>query len=285
MHTDQQSLTGSTATIQFDATLNDESEYVWNCEVVNTSGLGSWAATDNRFTVDSHYPEIPVLVQPANGATGVPLSPELKVTVSHPDNDPLDVTFYGRGGNAVAGDFTIIMLPDTQKYVLSSATAPIFMKQTQWIVDQRDAMNIVFVTHVGDVCDNYDSVSQHIYAAQSLSLLDGVVPYGVLPGNHDQPTTLYNSYWPYSLYESESWFGGHYPANGNDNSFQSFSAGGMDFLILHLQFNPDANVIAWADSVLKNHPNHKAIISTHGFLNVDGSRSVTVMGSTQYHLG
>jgi hypothetical protein len=282
VHSEQRMLTGTSATILFSATLTGDSEYVWNCEVENLAGLRSGAAASHRFTIDSHYPAVPALVLPADGATATALSPALTVNLTDPDNDLMDVTFYGRGGNLSAAEFAIVFLPDTQKYVINPAYAPIFTAQTQWIVDQRTALNIVFVTHAGDICDTYNSISQHDYAAQSLSLLDGVVPYGLLPGNHDQPTTLYNSYWPYTQYQFEPWYGGHYPPNGNDNSFQRFSAGGMDFLILHLQFAPGTDVIAWADAVLKAHPNYKAILNTHGFLDIDGDRNVTVMGSTQY---
>ncbi len=46
--------------------------------------------------VDLHKPHQPVLVAPADGATGVSTSPTLEVTVSDPQEDSLDVTFYGR---------------------------------------------------------------------------------------------------------------------------------------------------------------------------------------------
>ena len=47
-----------------------------------------------------------------------------------------------------------MVLPDTQHY--SEAFPAIFTAQTQWIVDNRDARNIVFVTHEGDIVENND---------------------------------------------------------------------------------------------------------------------------------
>ena len=62
-------------------------------------------------------PDQPVLVQPADAAVDVSTSPTLEVTVTDPDSDPMDVTFYGREVGAGTGeDFTLIALPDTQKY-------------------------------------------------------------------------------------------------------------------------------------------------------------------------
>ncbi len=74
-------------------------------------------------------------------------------------------------------------------------------------------------------------------ANTSMSLLDGVVPYGMGPGNHDVPTTLFNQYFPYTRYQGLPWYGGHYQ-NLNDNNYQLFSAGGMDFVIVHLDLLP-----------------------------------------------
>ena len=48
-----------------------------------------------------------------------------------------------------AGDqnFSIVVLPDTQFY--SESYPGIFTNQTQWIVDNKDRLNIKFVIHVG----------------------------------------------------------------------------------------------------------------------------------------
>ena len=82
-------------------------------------------------------------------------------------------------------------------------------------------------------------------ANASMSMLDGVVPYGMGPGNHDQPTTLFNQFFPYTRYQGQPWYGGHYQ-NLNDNNYQLFSGGGMDFVIVHLEFCPPAAAVAWA---------------------------------------
>ena len=97
-----------------------------------------------------------------------------------------------------------------------------------------------------------------------MSLLDGVVPYGMGPGNHDLPTTLFNQYFPYTRYQGQPWYGGHYQ-NLNDNNYQLFSAGGMDFVIVHLT-SVRRRRGAWADSVFKAYPDRIGIMTTHGYL-------------------
>ena len=50
-------------------------------------------------------------------------------------------------------NFTIIGLPDTQYYtdIRHGGTPAHFTAQTQWIADNKDSLNIVFVAHLGDV--------------------------------------------------------------------------------------------------------------------------------------
>ncbi|MBN2270186.1 MAG: tandem-95 repeat protein [Sedimentisphaerales bacterium] len=276
-----QTMSGDTSdTVTFaNVELEDMTDYVWNCLVTNTAvpPMSSWAAQNFDLGIDGQTPDEPMLVSPADGATGVPTPTTLEVTVSDPQTeDPLDVTFYGRKKVSGADDFTIVALPDTQKYVLNSAYPEIFTSQTQWIVNNASSSSIVFVTHEGDIVDTYNSTTEWTLANNSMSLLDGVVPYGVLPGNHDLPTTYYNQYFPYTRYESETWYGGHYPTTGNDNNYQLFSASGVDFVILHLQYNPGNSisdpVIAWADDVLKTYSDRFAIITTHAYLDTSANR-------------
>ncbi|HNQ90070.1 MAG TPA: Ig-like domain-containing protein [Verrucomicrobiota bacterium] len=227
-------------------------------------------------------PDVPGLVGPETGATGVNVPPTLQTQVSDPDGDALTVTFYGRESVTV-DPFTVVVLPDTQKYVASSTYAPIFTQQTEWIVNNQTALQIVAVSHEGDIVDTYSSTTQWDRANTSLSVLDAAgLPYGLSPGNHDQPTALYNQYFPPTRYAANPWYGGNYPAGQNDNNYILFSAGATDFILLQLEFWPTSDTIAWADAVLKAHANRKAIITTHGFLDVDGSRDVGTMGSTEY---
>jgi hypothetical protein len=68
-----------------------------------------------------------------------------------------------------SNEFTIIVLPDTQDYVYDArrnwdgVDAPaILTQQTQWIADNRDALNIKFVIHEGDLVWHYANVGQWV---------------------------------------------------------------------------------------------------------------------------
>jgi len=191
--------------------------------------------------------------------------------------------------------FTVILLPDTQYYVESHPD--ILTDQVDWILGQQKARNIVFVAHVGDIVEHYNNLQEWRLADVILSPLIGAVPLGLLPGNHDlSPTgdsTSYNQHFGPERFEGFPWYGEGFPAGTNNNSYQTFSAGGYTlgpvsigadrFLVLDLEFCPEADVIAWAKQVLEDHSDRHAILVTHGYLDVFGRRNIgqPAFGCTQ----
>lgn len=174
--------------------------------------------------------------------------------------------------NSGASDFTIIVLPDTQHY--SDEFPEIYMSQTQWILEHKDDLNIVFVSHMGDIVQHDDADESEWKAADAaMSLLDGVIPYGVLPGNHDMQVggeaIYYEHYFPASRFDEYEWWGGSF--DDNRYNYQLFSAGGDEYIILHMQYCPTDAGIDWANTVLAQWPQRKAIVSTHSYLDSDGS--------------
>jgi hypothetical protein len=270
-------VSGTSATVSFDTTLTLAQTYYWNVLVTDLGGKQATAAADFDVTIDAGAPNPPVLLSPADGATGVPTSSSLMVSVSDPAGGALTVSAKVR--KMPQPEFTIIALPDTQHY--SESFPAIFTAQTQWIVDNKLSRNIVFVTHEGDIVEHYNLTTEWQRANTSMSLLDGVVPYGMGPGNHDLPTTNFNLYFPYTRYQGEPWYGGHM-GSLNDDNFQLFSAGGLDFVIVHLEFCPPAAAVSWASSVLQSYPNRIGMMTTHGYLGLSAERSVHGCTNTQY---
>jgi murein tripeptide amidase MpaA len=179
--------------------------------------------------------------------------------------------------NEIPANFTIVVLPDTQFY--SESYPGIFDNQTQWIVDNAAGMNILFVLHEGDLVNN-DIIAQWDYANASMSLLDGNVPWAVLPGNHDgtnvgtigEDLTNYNIYFPYSRFSGQTWYGGAYN-NINTNNYVLFSNGEDDYIIFSFQYHPSDAILAWANTTIAAHSNRRAIVVTHDYLDVDGTRT------------
>jgi hypothetical protein len=205
----------------------------------------------------------------------------------------------------VSSDFTIIALPDTQYYVssLNGGKPAILNSQTQWIVNNKNSSNIVFVTQLGDCVQNGDNGGNSIewdnaWAAMRkledpvATMLAQGIPYGVAVGNHDQSpmgsasgtTTFYNQYFGVNHFTGRNYYGGHYGSN-NDNHYELFNAGGMGFIAVSLEYDPSANpnVLAWANNLLQTYSNRRAIVVSHYIINSGGdiNSGVNATFSTQ----
>ena len=168
---------------------------------------------------------------------------------------------------APAGAFSFVVLPDTQGYV-TEANESYFQSEVDWILDNRERQNIVFVSHVGDIVDDYASDSQWEIAHRHMLRLSGKLPFGFSVGNHDMlsggDSRKFQETFPASLFEPQSWYGGQ--SKNNADSYQLITAGGMDFLILHLECNAPDDVLSWANTVLKEHADRRAMVTTHMYL-------------------
>ncbi|MGC5628702.1 metallophosphoesterase [Georgenia sp. Z1344] len=164
-----------------------------------------------------------------------------------------------------------------------------YVDTTQWIADNADERNIAYALHTGDlvnddtvVTDDPDWIAharaQYDVADEAQSILDDAgIPNGVLPGNHDNrygnDNSLYNEYFGPERYEalSENWenaeYGGPWREGDNQNHYDLFSAGGLDFVVVHLGYLATAEELAWANEILAQYPDRNAILASHEYIN------------------
>jgi len=187
------------------------------------------------------------------------------------------------------GVVTLAVLPDTQAYrgegtrVKSGKpkqTGPVrnesFAACLDWLVANRARERIFFVSHTGDITDNKNA-PQFTFAAKQMARLDGLVPYGIAPGNHDLvkgvDSELFCTYFPAAKFEKESWYAGHFGGytnaagkvvcRDNADSCQLVEAGGVKFVIVHVECNAPDPVLAWVDAQLTKYADRVAIVATH----------------------
>jgi hypothetical protein len=272
------------------------------------TGAGyAWVTPGAPFDlVINDPPATPLLVSPANNATNVSTSPTLTTSVSDPDGGNLNVTFYGRvasGLPAPGPDFTIIAVPDTQFYTssMNGGSPAIMQSQMDWIVNNIDDRNIVFVTQLGDCTQNGDSFEvEWINADAAFDKIENPtttgfiqgIPYGIAVGNHDQSptgnpngtTNFYNQYFGEARFAGRDYYGGHFGTN-NDNHYQLFSTSGMDFIIIHFEYDPSANasVLAWAENLLQTHSDRRAILVSHHIINAGFNATFSPQGQAIYN--
>ncbi|MCP4638990.1 MAG: metallophosphoesterase [bacterium] len=204
---------------------------------------------------------------------------------------------------APAGPFSLVLVPDTQCYadVRDAYSAEhwgngdlraYFYAQTRWINDNADDLNIAMVAHVGDITQtDYDPEWE--IADKAFSMLDSTVPYILSLGNHDvgwgqnaaksetSRVTNLNKWFPPSRFQENKLFnyGGNFDG-GNDSYYLLFEAGGIEFVILSLEFKPRDEVLTWANEVLTKHAERRAVVVTHCVISGDG----TFNDMAHYHM-
>ena len=198
----------------------------------------------------------------------------------------------------------------------TGAVAAIFNAQTQWIVNNRDTLRIPFVSHMGDIAQNGDAYeSEWLVADGALARLENPattlrahgIPWGVAPGNHDQQpiadaggvTNYYTKYFNFTRWADRPYYGGHFGMKrtlttdaapnyqANTNNYQLFSAGGLDFIIVHLEYDARSvsnyqMVLDWADALLKAYPDRRAIVTSHWIINTGNPATFSTQGQAIY---
>lgn len=163
-----------------------------------------------------------------------------------------------------------------------------------WIVDNADERKIEYVAHTGDIMENWHTGSQRDdeeeyrqiaieefeFASEAQQILDDAeIVNGVLPGNHDNrtgtdigPDSLYNDYFGPERYEALEQTAGWQEAQAsytpwregdNENHYDLFTAGGLDFIAVYLGYDVTQEELDWASEVLDQYSDRNAMVMTH----------------------
>lgn len=189
--------------------------------------------------------------------------------------------------DASAETFSMICMPDPQYYTTSNHPSRfnLYNRQAQWIVNNRNALDIKHVIWLGDLT-NDNTLTQWNVADEAYNILDNAgVPFAVVPGNHDYKTSTgwpganfrnlsrFNNIAGPGRFNSHSWYGGNMgeTSNHNENNYTYFSAGGLDFMVVGLEYAPRKEVLTWANNLISAHPHHRVIVFTHSYLTTNGN--------------
>ena len=186
-----------------------------------------------------------------------------------------------------AQKFVIPVFPDTQFEV--AGNEPMFTSQMYWIVNHQKELNIPIVLHVGDLTNNRtpDEI-QFKTASKGFKILDSAkIAYAITLGNHDNAgsvgrngtpykgeepalrnTKTFNEYFPVSRFPLQK---GRYQEGKSDNAWYTFKAGGLNWVVVTLEYCARQGAVDWADKVITNNPKSNVIILTHFHLKPDAS--------------
>jgi hypothetical protein len=214
---------------------------------------------------------------------------------------------HGHGVALARAPFSIVLLPDTQNYVCEGCQfdpwPEVFVSQVQWIVDNRESLNVVYVDHLGDCVENGDTYliewqratgAMYLLEDPTATGLPHGIPYSVDVGNHDQTpwgdpegtTAYYNEFFGSAHFVGRPYYGGHF-GDDNDNHYSLFEGEGVGFIVVSLghDFRDPVqyqDVLAWADSLLAAHSDRWAVVSCHGLLGRGATPQFSVQGAAIY---
>ena len=192
------------------------------------------------------------------------------------------------GETAPEERFTLVALPDTQNIVL--AYPEMFYAQGYWIRANAATLNIKYVVHEGDITNN--ATEEEWRAADHMfRQLDGHVPYALALGNHDYPggggvasrdTSGFDDHFPPSRMQAQPGFAALLDPSSAVNAAYAFEANGQTWMIFALEFGPRDHVLSWVAGILAVNPAVNAILVTHAYLFVDGTRFDAANRTDQY---
>jgi hypothetical protein len=172
------------------------------------------------------------------------------------------------GAQSLAADetFYLAVIPDTQYYTDAASghngTMQMFINQIDWIVDNKTALNIQYVAHLGDITnwgdrknadgswyrDEWSKANTQITRLETAN-----IPYGLAVGNHDQycngdagsgaTNDGYGAYFGKDRYYGvKPWYGNAYgSSNNNDNHYDLFTVFGQKYLVMFIEYNQEGN--------------------------------------------
>ena len=188
-------------------------------------------------------------------------------------------------------------------------------RNMQWLIDNKDLLNLQYVMHVGDLTDNLnyyvasnvnssykkwqiEGMIEADYGFQMLDkLTDANIKWSISRGNHDggydkDALAIWDKYWTqsnvYAKATTDDRLDGE-PAkycittrNEVDHIYsyyEKIEINGMKYLILVLDLEASDTVLAWANELAAYFTDYKIIVSTHAYLGSRAGLMTSLMGS------
>ncbi|MDX1342697.1 MAG: carbohydrate-binding protein [Reinekea sp.] len=241
--------------IEFD--LNKGAIKLGKVAIPSTGGWQQWQTVSQSVYVEAGT--YPVGVYATSGGFNLNW-----IDIVPGDAPPVDARF---NTDKSRGEWTLVVVPDTQHYSQNRPNAPIAHMRTafDWLVAMRDTLNIQFVQGLGDITETWDSDWEWQNSTSAWYKLYGEMPFMPIQGNHDSPQSL-NKYFPVSSFQNETWYAGDF--GGIENNYALMDIGNERYLFLQLEaydqyspYRPEG--LAWGQQILRQYPDRKVILATH----------------------
>lgn len=171
-----------------------------------------------------------------------------------------------------------VLFPDTQTYLESCPE--ILEKQVDVIAGQSKKFDALI--HLGDMTQDNHPLEWYTLAKLFQAFDRAKLPYTFTLGNHDmgsaptkaadtRNTSWANKYFPPEKMKAKPYWGGSFDETV-DNHYITLTAGGVDWLILSLEFGPSDEMLEWANQIAASNKHRTIIVNTHAYMYCDSTR-------------
>ena len=166
-----------------------------------------------------------------------------------------------------AYDYSFAVIGDTQ--IINDDYPDDYHKIYDYVLDNRESKNIQMVIGLGDIVNNNQIFEWFRTHEQFSRIQQAGLPHVPIRGNHDTSTN-YNAFIT-EFVENE--IDGSYTDLNIHNTYQLHTIGGVNYLILALDYGPSDKVLEWANTVCEQHPDYNVIVAIHLYLNRAGEHA------------
>ncbi len=260
-----------------------------------TGSMRNGAAHTVGASLSIDAPPSVTLATPANNAASETAPTQLTATLGGDVGESLTSAFYGREIPRGLSDFTVVVLPDIGNYTASQngGTPATLDAMMDWIVAQRSAQNIVFVTQTGILIAGVDATAETQVASTAFAKLENPantgsswgIPFGTAFGDTDNLAAYDTAFGPARV-AGKPWFAGSQAAASNANHAEFFNAGGAGYGVIHLAHNASlltsSASVVWAKALLAKNRDRQFIVVFHDLISPPSGATFTTAGQNLY---
>ena len=166
--------------------------------------------------------------------------------------------------------YSFAVVGDTQRLAWKQPAA--LKNLYSWIADNVEEKKIQYVLGLGDITEN-NVDEEWIVAKDAIKQIDGKVPYSLIWGAYHDSAEKFNEYFGTSATDINytQHVDGYMTEGDISNTYHEFTVGEQSYLILCLETGAQDHILEWAADVIEAHPTHRVIITTHAYLQADGT--------------
>ena len=172
-------------------------------------------------------------------------------------------------------------LPEPKDYAYSIAVVGDIQSLTElypsklptmykWIRDNVESKKIKFVIGLGDITEN-NIEDEYETVKQASDIIDGVVPFSIIRGNHDRAglsSAMYDLHITQAKYGDE--ITGAYDSTML-NTYRILQIGQVKYMFMNLDYLLTDEVLTWANKIISKNSDCQVIVSTHIYMGGSGS--------------